>query len=316
MEKFGSEIKKSGSALISALFIMTLVAIAATAMSTRLQLDIYRTRLSILSDKLYLASQAVSFWAMNELGDNKNQFTLADQSGKIGQFPIQFQALYPEIVTTGALYDLQSRFNLNNLSDSKYQSAFLKLLDFAPKALSATEKEALILATRNWVTPYELGQGNNEFLNYYMQQKPPYLPSQQLMQHVSEFRLIRGVDASLYTSLSNYLTALPEITAININTASAAVISTLGNGLNENQVQELLQARGENGISKLQDIAPLLQKLNIRNEQITIESQYFLNVALTSHPDLSLTSYTLLKRTKDKNDKISLTIIAESLNTI
>ncbi|MFZ4077782.1 MAG: type II secretion system minor pseudopilin GspK, partial [Legionellaceae bacterium] len=52
-----------GSALISALFLMTLVAIGATAMSSRLQLDIYRTRLILTSDALSLASEAVTFWA-------------------------------------------------------------------------------------------------------------------------------------------------------------------------------------------------------------------------------------------------------------
>ena len=55
-----------GSALISALFLMTLIAIVATAMSSRLQFDIYRTRLVIASDKLYLSSQYVMFWALDK----------------------------------------------------------------------------------------------------------------------------------------------------------------------------------------------------------------------------------------------------------
>ena len=65
---------KRGSALLSALFIMTLVAICATAMSMRLQLDIYRTRLTLDSDKLYLASQAVTFWAMDILSEQNILF--------------------------------------------------------------------------------------------------------------------------------------------------------------------------------------------------------------------------------------------------
>lgn len=64
-----------GGALLTALFIMTLVAIVATAMSIRLQTDIYRTRLVLTHDKLYLASQAVTFWALGELRDGKQKFT-------------------------------------------------------------------------------------------------------------------------------------------------------------------------------------------------------------------------------------------------
>ncbi|WP_278043991.1 type II secretion system minor pseudopilin GspK, partial [Legionella lansingensis] len=313
---FQSYPRQSGSALITALFIMTLVAIAATAMSTRLQLDIYRTRLTILSDKLYFASQAVTFWAMSELADKKNKFTLADEFGKVIDFPSKLQNAYPEVGTSGHLYDLQSRFNLNNLSDKRYQSSFLKILDLAPTKLSAAEKEALILATRNWISPYQPGRGQDEFVNYYLQQKPPYFASQQLLQHVSEFRLIKDVNAKLYSSLFDYLTVLPEVTPININTASKQILATLANGLNEAQVEELITARGDKGIQDLQDIAPLLQKLNIRNQQITIESQYFLSVAMIVHPDLNLTNYTVLKRSKDRNGKISVSIVSESLNSV
>ena len=75
--------KSLGSALISALFIMTLVAIAATAMSTRLRLDIYRTSTHINSDKLYLASQAVTWWAMDKLSAQNNSSNTLNTKEKI-----------------------------------------------------------------------------------------------------------------------------------------------------------------------------------------------------------------------------------------
>ena len=83
-----------GSALISALFIMTLVAIAATAMSTRLQMDIYRTRLSVNSDKLYLASQAVTGWALAQLSTRNRQ-------GQSTLFPKKLKFIYPGVITEG-----------------------------------------------------------------------------------------------------------------------------------------------------------------------------------------------------------------------
>ncbi|KTD16109.1 type II secretion system minor pseudopilin GspK [Legionella jordanis] len=307
---------QKGSALISALFIMTLVAIAATAMTTRLQVDIYRTRLSILSDKLYLASQAVPFWAMNELTEGRNKFLVADKFGKVLDFPPQLKSIYPEVMLKGSLFDLQSRFNLNNLADKRYQLAFLKLLNSIPTTMNPSDKQALVLAIRHWISPYQPGRGSDEFVSYYLQQKPAYYPSQQLFQHISELRLIRGVDAKLFMSLSNYLTALPEITPININTAPPQILATLGAGLNDTQVKEILTARGTEGIKKLEEISPLLEKLNIRREHISIESQYFLCITEVSHPDLNLTAYTLLKRTKDKKGRVSVTIIAESLNSL
>ncbi|MCC5015899.1 MULTISPECIES: type II secretion system minor pseudopilin GspK [unclassified Legionella] len=306
--------KNKGSALISALFIMTLVAIAATAMSTRLQLDIYRTRLTINSDKLYLASQALSFWAMDMLSSKKISFRVGDVYGKISNFPTKLQRLYPEALIEGGLYDLQARFNLNNLTDKKYQALFAQLLESISSQMTPDERKELTLATTNWLMPYQPGVGN-EFFSYYLRKKPGYYPSQQPMQSVSELRLIKGVNAKLYQRLFPYVIALPESTPININTAPKQLLMTLGNGLNEEQVNELLAARRKKGISDLKEIYPILEKLNIRSDQITVESQYFMTIATVRIGELSLVNYTIIKRNKDKQGKMAALILSESLNT-
>lgn len=302
-----------GSALISALFIMTLIAIAATAMSTRLQSDIYRTRLTLLSDNLYLASQGVSFWAMGELSSPK-KYTQATAQGKILEFPAKYQTLYPGLVVEGALYDLQGRFNLNNVIDKKYFAVFVKLIANAARNLPPNQQSGIGIAVYQWVSPFKSGLGKDEWVSYYLQQKPPYFPSQQLMQSVSEFRLVRGVDAKTYQLLESFITALPEATPINLNTASKKVLKSLGNGLSEEQVNELITARGEKGI-KQKEISLLLQKLNIRQEQTTLESQYFMSVAVVKGDDLNLINYSILKRSKNKDGKISVSLIRQSLNS-
>lgn len=305
--------KNSGSALITALFIMTLVSIAATAMSTRLQLDIYRTRLTIASDKVYLASQAVVFWAFGELSDSKNKFTSSNKLGKVLDFPSKLQSIYPDVSIQGSLYDLQARFNLNNISDQKYQLSFINFLKNATK-LSQEQRKELAVTLQNWIIPYQPGQDETLSLQY-MKQKPPYYPAHQLMRSVSEFRLLEGVSAKLYRSLFNFITALPEVTPINLNTASVPVLRSLGYGLDESQVERLINARGKKGIQDLKKINLLLQKMGIRSEQVTIESQYFMSIANVSSADLNLRVYSIIKRNKDKKGKISVSIINESVNT-
>ncbi|MBA3536956.1 MAG: type II secretion system minor pseudopilin GspK [Tatlockia sp.] len=303
-----------GSALISALFIMTLVAIAATAMSTRLQLDIYRTRLSIASDKLYLASQAVQAWGLSEIADPNQKFRQADASGKVLNFPPKLLLIYPDIRIKGALYDLQARYNLNNVADKNFQISFQEFLKNTEKKLEQPQRIMLAAVLHNWLSPYQPGQDAMNNLSYYLKQKPPYYPAQQLMQNASEFRLLRGVNAKLYRNLENHFIALPEQTPININTASKPVLMSLGFGLNEEQVNELIEARGKKGLSDFAKITPLLQKLNIRSELLTIESQYFMSVATISSDDLNLTSYTILKRIKDNNGKVKVSLINQSMN--
>lgn len=306
--------KNGGGALLTALFIMTLVAIVATAMSTRLQLDIYRTKLIIAHDKLYLASQALTFWSINELNNKKNIFSKTNKQGMVAEYPKELESIYSQVKIRGGLYDLQARFNLNNLVDRKSIPIFLHLLSQVMPDIPSTERVNLAVSLKDWLIPYEIAKGRDIYTAYYLAQKPPYFPSNQLMKSASELRLVKNIDASIYLSLEQFITALPEPTPININTAPQQVLMSLGNGLKEEQVNELIVARGENGIKKMEEINELLKKLDLPKNQITIESQYFLSVSFASTDELNMTLYTFIERTRDRKGKLTVNIIRESVN--
>ncbi len=304
---------KTGGALLTALFIMTLVAIVATAMSTRLQLDIYRTRLLVTHDKLYLASQALMFWSINELNNKKNTFSTIDSQGMVDKYPKNLGFIYKEVKLRGGIYDLQSKLNINNLSDKKGVVLFLNLLGQIYPSMNDKDRINLALTVKDWISTYDLEKGNDSYISYYSTQKPPYYPSHQLMKSISEFRLLKGMDAKQDQLIQPFITALPEVTPININTANKRILRALGDGLNESQVQQLINARGTQGISP-KKLNPLLQKLNIPGEQVTIESTYFLSKALVTADDLNLVVYVLLKRDKGKKGAITVSVLRESWN--
>lgn len=312
MNQYNVSIKSKGSALLTALFIMTLVAIVATAMSTRLQVDIYRTRMLVAHDKLYLASQAVMFWAFNELTDKDGKFIKAKNNGMISSYPTNLKTLYKGVTITGELYDLQAKFNLNNLTNKKYMAFFNNILAQVVPDSDDKDKLNLTLAINDWLSTYDLAKGNDNYLAYYTAQKPPYFPSHQLMKSLSEFRLIKGVTAEVDKALNPYFTVLPESTAININTASAKLLMALGGGLNKTQLEELLTARGK-GFKTTQNLNPLLQKFNIPSDQICISSTYFLSKTFVQNDDLNLTVYVLYKK-EIYRGKIKISVIRESFN--
>ena len=126
--------------------------------------------------------------------------------------------------------------------------------------------------------------------------------------------MIDVVDEKLYQALVPFITALPEVTPININTAPKILLSTLGNGLNKSQVNELWQKRKEQYIQNITEIEPLLQKLNVLNSSLTTESQYFLCIASASTPELEIKVYSVLKRGKDKQGKLTIQLLNESIN--
>lgn len=307
--------KLNGGALLTALFIMTLVAIVATAMSTRLQLDIYRTRLIVIHDKLYLASQAVTFWSLNELNDPKNIFSKLNTQGMVATYPQNMASIDNQVTLSGGLYDLQARFNLNNLVEKKFTLPFINLLGQIYPNSNNMDKVNSAIALKNWLMNYDLSRGKDAYTSYYHALKPPYNPGHQLMKSISELRLVKDVDAALYLALEPFVTVLPETTPINLNTASKKVLMSIGNGLNESQVNELIMARGENGITDLKEINELIKKIDLPTQQITLESNYFLNVALAKSDEFSLVIYTVIHRSKDKKGKITINIIKESINT-
>jgi len=308
-----NKVKQNGSALLSALFIMTLVAITATAMTTRLQSDIYRTGLIIKSNQLYLASQAGLFWGMYALKKpSKKPYVALNKQGTIQYLPKELKDIYPHIQLEGEIIDLQSKFNINNLSDKQGVAAFNQLLKEQTPAMKKNERRNLILSIKDWISDYKYGQGYNSYLHDYLKMKPPYLPAHQPIKNISELILVKDMNFKIYQKLYPFLTALPEKTKININTAPPTLIKTMGNGLNAGQVAEIIELRKQNPFL---DLIKMSKRYSISTKQIGTESHYYLIKVTAKFEQMELTNYSIVKRKMNKKKKIQVNFISETLNS-
>lgn len=308
---------KQGNALISALFIMTLIAITATAMMSRLSSDIHQTERFIHADTRYLAAQVVSFWAMDQLqASTLPPFTTLKSKGLAILFPENMQTIYPGHTVQGELYDLQSRFNLNNLIQSDAKNQCLRLIQSRKLNLNPSLITLVISATQDWISPNINASGQDKWSGYYASLKPPYQASHQLLQNPSEFRLIAGVTPALYNALAPFITALPETTPININTAPPPVLRTLSPGLTEAQAHELVSLRGEEGFQNTEALRPIIEQFHLKAAEFTLESHYFMSVAHVTDGKQGLTVYTIFKRTQDEMKRFKVNVLQVSLNTI
>lgn len=308
--------KARGSALLSALFIMSLITIVATSMLWSLQNSIYRTQLIVSAQRKHYALQLASFWAISELGNPHKQFSKVDEKQRIAVLPPVLQVLYPGYHLQANLYDLQAKFNINNLNDMQYFPIIERLFKRIPIKLSSYETKQLFLLINQWIKNYDPKYEPVPLLEYYLSQTPPYLQAHQLAQSVSELRLIKGVSPNVYRQLEPYLTALPIITPLNINTASPWLLHILGNGLKDKDIDQILEARGEHGITDENKFALLIKRLNIPASQVSLRSKYFLAIATVSDATSSTTQYTILERSWDKQGKIHLSILNNTLNTL
>jgi len=145
---------------------------------------------------------------------------------------------------TGCVFDLQGRFNLNNLltADGKIDTEYLAQLKRLLTSLNIDASKASAIA--DWLDADSEAQGEDGAEeNYYAGLEVPYRPANRALTSVSDIKMVKGFNPAIedeqadYDLLLPHITALPEVTAINVNTATADVIAsideTLGNKSDE-----------------------------------------------------------------------------------
>lgn len=185
-------------------------------------------------------------------------------------------ALSDEAEISGQLSDLQGRLNLNSLitEQGKVDGAILARLERLLRELELDPR--LAAAIVDWIDPdlepYGVGGAEDDA---YTRSDPPYRAANTPMVSATELRLIAGIDAEAYAKLSPHVTALPEPTAININTATPAVLRSLG--LPSATVEVVLEARDTAAFDSVGAMLslPALQGLDIDRSGLDVRSGYF-----------------------------------------
>ena len=119
----------------------------------------------------------------------------------------------------GTISDEQAKFNVNNLAREGGVAphdliAFQRLL--AALGLPAGLAEAVV----DWLDPdSEVMQPNGAEDSYYLALDAPYRTAGRRVVDLAELVRVRGFDADILARLAPFVTALPEETLVNVNTA-------------------------------------------------------------------------------------------------
>ncbi len=293
--------KQRGTAIIVALFVTSLVAIAATVMIERLRLDVHRTELSLNDNNATLYAQGSVTWAMDQLIKN---WKLQKTGQIIDKTPIKSPVDKVNGATISTvIYDLQGRFNINNLTDQNEQKGFAHLLQTVAPTLDQNTALNIAQAAADWISP---GTKNPALDEYYLKSIPPYRASHRPMVSVSELRLVKGVTPELYPQLEPYVTALPQATQININNADIPTLMSLNPTLTMETAKAIVAHRTGTPFTNLQQLASIAgAKNSIPENKITIASGYFLVQSQITIGQQQTILYTVLQRVaKDSQVKI------------
>lgn len=288
-------LKQRGAALISAMLVVTLVATLASvalwqqwrhvevesAERNRVQSG-WLINGALDWSRLILREDAMAN-ANNSAGADHlaEPWALPLQEAKLSTFLAQDQQVRegdPEVFLSGQVTDAQSRINLRNWFEATsgqqggqlnpaIQISLARL--FNVLGLPASE---LNLLSQGWLsaslaarTPLT-GQGNSNAAN----------PSGAalLPQQISQLQWL-GLSQTTVQRLANHLTILPEVTPVNLNTASAEVIYACVPGLDLAAAQQFVEQRARTHFSNLSDASKALGGKSLEARWHAVGSRFF-----------------------------------------
>lgn len=231
---------QSGVALITVLLVVALATVAAADMTRQTQLDLHRTGNRLANAQAREIALGGEQWAVSILARirRSEDYQGVDARNQAWAQQLPWTAV-EEAHVTGSIQDMQGRFNLNSLVNGNKVDV-IALARFERMLESLEIDPEVAQAVIDWLdlngdTTYPAG-GEDD---YYLALVPPYLAANRPATTASELRLIRGIDAARWNRLAPHVTALPESTPINVNTATPVVLQAIVPGLDRSAAGSL-----------------------------------------------------------------------------
>lgn len=290
---------QKGMALITVLLVTALVAMLAVSMSFAQHVAVRRTANLLEGDQAMVLALGLEEWARQVLTRDGGNTDHLGENWAMGLPPTAVD----NGMVSGSFTDMQGRINLNNLASTD-QSEVDQAKDMLGELFDYCKSDnspVLVEAVKDWVDDNDNDQGVAED-NDYLLHEPPYLAANRRMKSPSELLLINGITPDIYSCVKDYVTALPETTKINLNTAKPVVISTLSSDLSVAEAEEIVGDRPEKGYeNNLSDFLshPLILALTanqIKTSALTTGSNYFMAHERAIFGDAEVELYSLFSR--------------------
>jgi general secretion pathway protein K len=202
--------------------------------------------------------------------------------------------------------DLAGRFNLNSLVQEQQPNA-AALAQFRRLLLRLQITEPYGERLVDWLDSDQ--QPSGEFGaedNDYLLLDPPYRTAGRRLEDLSELRLMLGMRDEDFQRLAPYVTALPADTPLNVNTASALVLSSLADSLGLSAAESLVQTRQA---APFRDTAsfmaqPALSGVQLQSTNLAVTSQFFQAISEVRLADRRLALVSRLRREDDGDVRV------------
>ena len=273
--------RQQGVALITVLLVVAIVTVVAAGMIARQQLTIRSSTNQLAARQAWhyaLGSEALAQAMLRRDlqqsdGDPRESVDHLQEAWarKIAPFDVEQGRISLQIE------DLAGRFNLNSLV-SNQQTNTVALQRFRRLLLRLEIDPLFADRLVDWLDENQQptgGSGAED--NQYLLLQPAYRTADRALLDVAELRLLLDFSERDYRRLLPYVSALPADTPLNVNTASALLLSILADTLTAELAQQLVLARGENGYTNLSVFLgqPALAGLAVQGIDLAVDSKFF-----------------------------------------
>jgi general secretion pathway protein K len=295
-----SSVKHKGIALITVMLIVSLCAIIAAQMTTRLHMQMQRsTNISFNQQAYWYAMGAEAFAKRVLLTTVKEDPDVINLSQIWAQGETSYPVEYGSI--TGKITDLQSCLNLNALrsqdtitsstGSASKNSPAREVLENLLIALELEdvgqfEAESMADSLKDWLDEdSQITSAGGAEDDDYASREFPYLAANNFLASVHELRIIEHFNANIINVLKPYVCVIPQIDMhkININTISdehpELIKALLGVSLED--ALAILSARPAEGFENVADFFALkeVSAAGIKDwqkDQFVVDSDYFM----------------------------------------
>ncbi len=287
--------RQRGVALITAMLIVALAGIIAANLAWDNALDVRRTMALLARDQAVQVALGAESWVSSILRQDLED-TETDHLGEIWAselpgLPIDDGEVF------GAVEDLQGRFNINNLIGSNGEVDEQALEQFRRLLQSLSLDPRFAGVAVDWLdTDLDASFPDGAEDPIYSSKVPPYRSANQLLTSTSELAALDGMDKATLDTLLPHVSALPGKTTINANTATPAVLQSLGENISVSDVERLISEREAAGFADVEDtFRPIITPEML--PAIGDSSRYFQLKVVVRIGTVRVTMYSLLLRT-------------------
>jgi general secretion pathway protein K len=285
--------RERGIAAITAILIVAVAATAATLMLAQQSAMLDQTMLVTSRAQADMYARAGLDWARGTLLEDARTSGSFDSLGEAWAQPIVGLPIERAVVS-GLITDEQGKFNLNNLVAANGAKSLKDVEIFQQLLSSQGLPPELADTVLDWIDSDDAASTAGAEDAYYLSLKRPYRAANRPMVQVEELYRVRGFDAAAVAKLRPFVTALPERTSVNVNTASEALLDVVL-PLPRETVALLVKQRVATPFVSTQALAQWA-KTTIPEDLVNVKSSYFSVLVRVAQDDVELATDALLSR--------------------